>query len=91
MEVHFIVMGLLAAAIAAGMLYRVATVLFFLAFTYVFLLDQVCYLNHFYLVCLYSFLMIFVPAHRAFSVDASVVPAPRLAPAATALRSGFCG
>jgi len=74
MEVHFIVMGLLAAAIAAGMLYRVATVLFFLAFTYVFLLDQVCYLNHFYLVCLYSFLMIIVPAHRAFSVDASVVP-----------------
>jgi hypothetical protein len=28
------------------------------------------YLNHFYLMALISFLMIFVPAHRAFSVDA---------------------
>jgi hypothetical protein len=35
-----------------------------------FFLDQMLYLNHFYLMALISFLMIFVPAHRAFSVDA---------------------
>jgi hypothetical protein len=33
-------------------------------------LDQTRYLNHFYLVCLISFLMCFLPAQRAFSVDA---------------------
>ncbi len=64
----------LAACIALGLCYRAATVLFFLGFTYVFLLDQTDYLNHFYLVCLYSFLLTLVPAHRAFSVDAVLRP-----------------
>jgi vitamin K-dependent gamma-carboxylase len=74
MYVHFLVLGVLAACIALGFCYRVATVLFFLSFTYVFLLDQAQYLNHFYLVVLISFLMIFVPAHRSFSVDALFRP-----------------
>lgn len=77
MYVHFAVLGLLAFCILIGCMYRVATALFFLGFTYVFLLDQACYLNHFYLVCLYAFLLIFVPAHRAFSVDAWRKPALR--------------
>ena len=70
MHWHFAGLGALALAIAAGFFYRVASVLFFLGFTYVFLLDQTRYLNHFYLVCLYAFLLMFVPAHRAFAVDA---------------------
>jgi len=74
MYVHFAVLGLLAACIALGLFYRAATVLFFLGFTYVFLLDQTDYLNHFYLVCLYSFLLTAVPAHRAFSLDAALQP-----------------
>ena len=44
--------------------------LFFLLFTYFFLVDKALYLNHFYLGCLLSFLMIFVPAHRSYSLDA---------------------
>jgi hypothetical protein len=68
--VHMAVLGVLATLIAAGAFYRVATVLFFLGFTYTFLLEHTLYLNHLYFVCLVSFLMIFVPAHRAFSVDA---------------------
>ncbi len=71
---HFLVMGLLGAFITVGFLYRVSTVLFFLAFTYMYLLEQSRYLNHFYLVSLLSFLMIFVPAHRARSVDAWLWP-----------------
>ena len=67
---HFGAMGLLAGCIALGLFYRVATTLFFLAFTYVFLLDQAKYLNHFYLICWVSLLMVFIPAHRAFSLDA---------------------
>jgi hypothetical protein len=70
MYIHFFVLGLAAACVMAGFLYRIAAPILFLAFTYTFLLDQTRYLNHFYLVCLISFLMCFLPAERAFSVDA---------------------
>lgn len=69
MYIHFIVMGILAVLMMVGLYYRLSAILFFLGFTYVFLLDQMTYLNHFYLISLISFLMIFVPAHRAFSLD----------------------
>src|SRR4026207_1629130 len=70
MYIHFFVLGLAAAFVMVGFLYRIAAPVLFLAFTYFFLLDQTRYLNHFYLVCLISFLMCFLPAERAFSVDA---------------------
>ena len=79
MYIHFVVLGLAAACIMVGFLYRFAAPVFFLAFTYVFLLDQTRYLNHFYLVCLISFLMCFLPAERAFSVDAWLRPKIRSA------------
>ncbi|HXH19383.1 MAG TPA: HTTM domain-containing protein [Chitinophagales bacterium] len=65
----FYLLGLLAIMIAAGFLYRAAAAAFFIVFTYVFLLEQARYLNHFYLVSLVSFLLIWIPAHRVFSVD----------------------
>jgi len=72
MYIHFAVLGLAAACVMTGFLYRIAAPILFLAFTYFFLLDQTRYLNHFYLVCLISFLMCFLPAERAFSIDASL-------------------
>jgi hypothetical protein len=70
MYLHFFVLGAAAACVMAGFLYRIAAPVFFLAFTYTFLLEQTRYLNHLYLVCLISFLMCFLPAERAFSIDA---------------------
>ena len=70
MYIHFFVLGVAAACMMLGFLYRLAAPVFFLAFTYFFLLEQTRYLNHFYLVCLISFLMCFLPAERAFSIDA---------------------
>jgi len=70
----FLVLAFLAGCIALGAFYRLAMTLFFFAFTYIFLLDQVQYLNHFYLISLISFLMIFVPAHHKFSVDSLLKP-----------------
>ncbi len=70
MYIHFIGLGILAVLITLGFWYRLSTVLFFLGFTYMFLLEKARYLNHFYLICLISFLLIFLPAHRAFSIDA---------------------
>jgi vitamin K-dependent gamma-carboxylase len=77
MYYHFWALGILAVLIAAGCLYRVAAVLFFLGFTYIFLLDQATYLNHFYLISLVSFLMIFLPLNCAGSVDAWLWPSIR--------------
>jgi vitamin K-dependent gamma-carboxylase-like protein len=74
MYVHFAVLGLAATCVMAGFLYRFAAPVLFLAFTYFFLLDQTRYLNHFYLVCLISFLMCFLPAERAFSIDSLLRP-----------------
>lgn len=70
MHWHFAVVGVLATMIACGFFYRVAAVLFFFAFTYIFLLDQAYYLNHLYLISLLSLIAIFLPAERSFSIDA---------------------
>lgn len=75
MTLHFYLLAALGLCIAAGLLYRVSTVLFFLGFTYVFLLDQATYQNHNYLILLISFTMMFLPAHRGYSVDAHYNPA----------------
>jgi hypothetical protein len=70
MYVHCIVLIAAAAMIAVGAFYRLAAAVFFLGFTYLFLIDQAQYLNHFYLICLFAALLMVVPAHRNASVDA---------------------
>jgi hypothetical protein len=56
--------------ILLGYKYRLSAVLFFLSFTYCELIDKTYYLNHYYFVSIIGFLLIFLPAHRYFSVDA---------------------
>lgn len=70
MYLHFAALGFLALGIAAGFHYRFCIIFFFLGFSYVELLDVTNYLNHYYLVGLISFLMIFLPAQRVWSLDA---------------------
>jgi hypothetical protein len=70
MYLHFAALGVAALGIAAGLRYRLCAAAFFLGFTYVFLLDQVRYLNHFYLISLVALLLVFTPVHRAASLDA---------------------
>ena len=70
----FALMALAALGVALGAYYRVSAVTFFLAWTYVELLDVTNYLNHYYFVSIAAFLLIWVPAHRAFSVDAWRMP-----------------
>lgn len=72
-----------ALGIAFGLFYRISAITFFLSFTYLELIDATNYLNHYYLVCLIAFLLIFLPANQAYSLDVkwrktqrkSVVPA----------------
>lgn len=66
----FFICGLSALMVALGWKYRLSTVLLFLSFTYIELMDKTVYLNHYYFVSLVSLIMIFLPAHVYFSVDA---------------------
>ena len=78
MHIHFIVLAILALMVATGFYYRAATLLFVLGFTYVELIDQTTFLNHYYLISLLSGLLIFLPAHRTWSVDAWRKPSSQL-------------
>jgi hypothetical protein len=56
-------------AVAIGYRYRVASMIFFLSFTYIELMDKTTYLNHYYFISVISFVLIFLPANAYFSVD----------------------
>jgi hypothetical protein len=70
MYIVFVLLALSALCIALGLFYRVSTILFFVLFTYVELIDKTNYLNHYYFISIASFILIFLPAHRYFSLDA---------------------
>lgn len=72
MYVVFAVMFVSAVFIALGLFYRMASVLFFLTFTYVELIDKSTYLNHYYFISLVALLLCFIPAHKQFSLDAKL-------------------
>jgi vitamin K-dependent gamma-carboxylase len=74
MYVHFAVMAIAAVGILTGCLYRVSATVFAVCHLYVFLLEKVHNNNHDYLICLLSGIIIFVPAHRLWSVDALLKP-----------------
>jgi vitamin K-dependent gamma-carboxylase len=74
MYIHFVVLIVLALCIASGFLYRLTSTLFALGYTYFFLLDRTNYQNHYYLVCLISWWLPFLPLNRSVSVDAFLTP-----------------
>ena len=75
MYLPFVLMVLASLGIIFGAFYRVSASLFFGAFTYVELLDKSYYLNHYYFVSLVAFILIWLPAHANFSIDAKRNPA----------------
>jgi hypothetical protein len=70
----FFMAGLAALFMAIGYRYRIASIGFFLSFTYIELMDKTTYLNHYYFVSLVAFLMIFLPANRYYALDAYLKP-----------------
>ncbi|MEM8523118.1 MAG: HTTM domain-containing protein [Bacteroidota bacterium] len=60
--------------ILIGLFYRFNTILFFLLFLYVELLDKTYYLNHYYLVTTLCFWLILVPANRQYALDVLLFP-----------------
>ena len=56
--------------ITSGFYYRQFSIIYFIGICYIFLMDIVHYLNHIYLVCVISLLMIFLPCNCVYSIDA---------------------
>ncbi len=69
LSIVFWIIAFAAIGIALGKWYRISSIIFALGFSYIFFLEKCNYLNHGYLFCVLSYLMIFVPANRAFSLD----------------------
>lgn len=77
----YVLYGVLVAStflVMLGLFYRVASVVFFLSFTYAELIDKTYYLNHYFFISLMAFLMIWLPAHRSFSLDVIRKPSLRV-------------
>jgi hypothetical protein len=66
----FFICGLSALFFAIGFKYRISILIFFLSFTYIELMDKTTYLNHYYFVSITAFILLWLPAHCHFSVDA---------------------
>ena len=69
MNTLFILLLFSSLLISFGGLYKIATITYFTLFTYVELIDKTNYLNHYYFISLVSFILIFLPANRYFSLD----------------------
>ena len=74
MYIFIWVMALAGVFVAIGFLYRIATITWFIGFTYIILLDSSLYLNHFYLVSVMSFLLVVFPANQDLALDAWLNP-----------------
>jgi vitamin K-dependent gamma-carboxylase len=75
--VHWAALGVLGLFVAVGFFYRISAALMFLSYAYFFLLDETRYVNHTYLILLFCFLLVFLSANRAWSVDALLRPTIR--------------
>lgn len=70
MYLHF-KFALVAAVLSClGLFYRPASIFFGLSIVYFFLIDKANFINHLYLICLISSVMMLLPANRCFSIDA---------------------
>lgn len=66
----FLVCAVAALMVALGLFYRTAIIALFVSFTYIELIDKTTYLNHYYFISMICLLMIFLPAHVRYSLDA---------------------
>lgn len=75
MYAYFIVLGILGSAIMFGYKYRFAMLGYAVLWTGVYFMQKTSYNNHYYLMMLLCWIMVFVPANKRFSIDAKRNPA----------------
>ena len=69
MYFYFIIMGLLGVAIMLGYRYRIAMISYTILWAGVYFMQKTSYNNHYYLLLIISFYMIFLPANQYASFD----------------------
>ena len=74
MYVYYIVMGMFGILIMVGYKYRFSMLMFAIMWTASYLMQKSSYNNHYYLLFILSFLMVFLPAHRYASLDVRFNP-----------------
>ncbi|MCA0152593.1 HTTM domain-containing protein [Winogradskyella vincentii] len=74
MYAYYIIMGLFGLLIMVGYKYRFSMLMFAIMWTATYLMQKSAYNNHYYLLFILSFLMVFLPAHRYASIDAKLKP-----------------
>lgn len=78
MYYYFILMGVFGLLVMVGYKYRFSMACYALMWTCVYLMQKSSYNNHYYLMMLLCWLMVFLPAHRWFSLDAKLTPSVKL-------------
>jgi hypothetical protein len=76
--VLFSVLVLTAILLGAGAFFKINTLIFSLAFSYVALIDKSNYLSYYYFVIILSVMLLLSPAHRLFSLDLIRKPSIRV-------------
>lgn len=71
---YYLIMGILGIMIMLGYYYHWSMSLFFIMWFSTYLAQKTNYNNHYYLLALLSFLMIWLPANRYFSLDVKYKP-----------------
>ena len=71
---YYAFLGLLGIFVMLGFRYRLSIALYAFLWAGVYLMQKSSYNNHYYLLMLLCFLMIFLPAHRYFSIDVKMNP-----------------
>ena len=74
MYAYYVVMGIFGLFIMLGYKYRFSMLMFALMWTATYLMQKSSYNNHYYLLMLLSFLMLFLPANRYASIDVKLNP-----------------
>jgi hypothetical protein len=74
MYLYYVVMGIFGLFVMFGYKYRFSIIAFTLLWTATYLMQKSAYNNHYYLLIILSFLMIFQPANTYLSVDAKKNP-----------------
>lgn len=74
MYFYFALMGVFGLCVMLGYKYRFSMAAYALMWTAVYLMQKTSYNNHYYLMMLLCWIMVLLPAHRWFSLDAKLNP-----------------
>ncbi|MCZ6594574.1 MAG: HTTM domain-containing protein [Bacteroidetes bacterium] len=77
MYYYFVLMGIFGVLVMLGYKYRFSMFCYALMWTFVYLMQKTSYNNHYYLMMLLCWLMVFLPVHRRFSLDAKFKPSSK--------------